>query len=124
MRGSTHGTGGEHFGERNSAILLEDLSDGVGTLAAESRVERGAADCRGVFLHLQDVRRDSLRLLCQLQDLCLVRAVDGGFAVGKVDGGLAQEGLVRRKIVMRRAEYFRDPARHSLHIAVTSVADQ
>ena len=31
MRGSTHGTGGEHFGERNSAILLEDLSDGVGT---------------------------------------------------------------------------------------------
>jgi hypothetical protein len=26
--------------------------------------------------------------------------------------------------VMRRAEDFRDPARHSLHIAVTSVADQ
>lgn len=93
-------------------------------LAAESLVERGAADCRGVFLHLQDVRRDSLRLLCQLQDLCLVRAVDGGFAVGKVDGGLAQEGLIRRKVVMRRAEDFRDPARHSLHIAVTSVADQ
>ncbi len=44
-------------------LLFEDCSDGVGAFTTESLIQRGAANCRGVTLHLKDVGGDAFCLL-------------------------------------------------------------
>src|SRR5208283_4044339 len=80
-----HSARSQHVGERNAALLLQEIGYVVGALGAELLVHRRRSYRRRISLHLNHVTGDRLGLLAQFQELRFVLLIEGHLAVGEQD---------------------------------------